>query len=96
MSHSLTTKEKQHLCFTWSVVLFLVSYSLSLCTLSPLVHANAVHPAGQTQHSPAKHCARPFTAPQTTTPQTTTHERTTEPFCCELRGATNKDRKSVV
>jgi len=90
MAHGFTKTRNRQQRLNWAVVLFLVSYSLSLCTLSPLVHAGTVHGAEQTRHSSAEHCARPFTVPQTTAPQTPGHESTPEPFCCELRGANNK------
>lgn len=90
MGRFLTKTRQQQQHRNLSMALLLVSYSLSLCTLSPLVHADLTRRVGQTQHSSAEHCARPFPVAQTTTPQTPGHERTSEPFCCELRGANNK------
>lgn len=83
-----TGKQQQHL--NLSMVLFLVSYSLSLCTLSPLIHADTVRRGGQTQHSSTEHCARPITVPQTATSPTTNRNRMPEPLCCELRSEANK------
>lgn len=77
-------------CLSWGVLLFLASYSLSLCTLNPLVHADTLRRAAQTQHPSAGHCSQPATIPQATVPRAADHERPTAPLCCDLRGRHNK------
>jgi hypothetical protein len=52
-----TGKRQQHL--TWSLLVVLVVYLLSLCTLNPQVHAALLSQVARTHHSAAGHCALP-------------------------------------
>jgi hypothetical protein len=80
----VSARKRQH-CFSWGLLLVVIVYFLSLCTLSPLVHADLVSQVKQTAHRTAVgHCSRPVTAPQATNPLSADHERTTVPLCCEL------------
>jgi hypothetical protein len=90
MNGSLIKRRQHQQYVSGSVLVFLASYLLSLCTLNPLVHAETLHHAVQTQQSATGHCARPSAVPQTSTPHATDHQGETEPLCCAMRGGNGK------
>jgi hypothetical protein len=69
-------------------VCFLVAYFLNLCTLSPLVHADALRRAAQTKHPATHHCSSPGAAASTAT--SSESQQPSEPLCCEVRSGHNK------
>jgi hypothetical protein len=52
-----TRKRQRHL--TWSLLVALVVYLLSLCTLNPRVHAVLLSQIAQAHHSATGHCTLP-------------------------------------
>ena len=81
---------KRQESLSWGLVSFLAVYFLSLCTLSPLVHADLLHQAVQAHPTSAGHCSFPPSAPKTENPPSTDQQRTTVPVCCKLMATHNK------
>jgi len=85
-----TGKRHQHL--SWCLLLFLVVHFLSLCTLSPRVHAELLYQAAWAPHTSTGHCTLPSSAPKPPGPlgptqnsSTTPAQRSdTIPVCCAL------------
>jgi len=90
MNHRASRKGVRQQYLSGAVVCFLAVYSLNLCTLNPLLHAETLDRAAQRQQAATGHCARPSAVPNTTSSHTTPFPNTSEPLCCELRGAHNK------
>src|SRR5215510_2072510 len=61
-----------------------VVYFLSLCTLSPSVHADLLSRAAQAHRNTFHHCAPPSTASESPAPPPASHRGTTTPLCCTL------------
>lgn len=74
---------KQQPRLSLGLLLLFTSYALSLCTLNPRVHADTLQQAAQVLHTAEGHCSRPSRTAQGS-------QQTTEPWCCELRGGTNR------
>jgi hypothetical protein len=90
MRNSEEKAGKRRRYLSWSLLLSLAVYFLSLCTLSPRVHADTLRRAAQARHPSAGHCSVPSAAPRTAAPLTASHEGTTGPLCCDLRGLHNR------
>ena len=71
----------------WALVAFLGVHFLSLCTISPRVHADLLRQATQAHHTSAGHCSFPAAASQSASPHTTDRERNRGPVCCDLEQA---------
>lgn len=71
----------------WALVAFLGVHFLSLCTISPRVHADLLRQATQDHQTSARHCSHPSAAPPTAGPLVPDPDRTALPMCCELMGA---------
>ena len=93
------TKRQRHL--SGGLLLFLVIHFLSLCTLSPQVHAELLYQAAWAHHTSAGHCTLPSSAPKplgpfspTQSSSTTPAQRSgTIPVCCTL---VNLHRATIV
>src|SRR5207249_373776 len=57
---------------------------LSLCTLSPPVHAALLSRAMQAHGTSGHHCARPSPASESPAAPATSHRGTATPLCCAL------------
>src|SRR5262245_27104439 len=90
MNHSASRKGVRQQYLSGAVVCFLAVYSLNLCTLNPLIHAETLHHTARRQQPVTGHCARSSAVPYTASSYTTPLPNTSEPLCCELRGAHNK------
>ena len=90
MNHSASRKGVRQQYLSGAVVCFLAVYSLNLCTLNPLLHAETLDRTAQRPQAATGHCARPSAAPHTTSSHTTSSPDSSQPLCCELRGAHNK------
>lgn len=92
MASKRIIKGKRRRLFNGELLLFLVIYFLSLCTLSPRVHAELLYQAAWAHHTPAGHCTLPSSAPKppgslgpTQNSSTTPAQRSgTVPVCCAL------------
>jgi hypothetical protein len=87
--NTATTGIRQR-CLSWGVLLSFAVYMLSLCTLSPFVHADIVRQSRSGQQASTGHCTQPPGVAQRSSPLAADHEKTGEPLCCELRGELNK------
>jgi hypothetical protein len=86
VSRRIGTRKRQR-PLRWGLVAFLSAHFLSLCTISPRVHADLLRQATQAHHTSAGHCSFPAAAPQTASPFTADHEKNREPACCDLEQA---------
>src|SRR6266545_543599 len=83
-------KRQQHI--DWCLLLVLIVHFLSLCTLSPQVHADLLSQAARAHHVSVGHCAHPSSAPAPPNPfspaqknsSTPAQRSGTIPVCCAL------------
>ena len=86
------TTDQQRL--SWGVLLCVVTYFLSLCTLSPSVHADLLSHTAQGPRPTVGHCATPSPVPKAASPAAADQENTTVPLCCGLVGTNKSTRAS--
>ena len=92
MANRRGTVGKRHQHIGWCLLLVLIVHFLSLCTLSPQVHADLLSQAARAHRISLGHCTRPSSAPAPPNPfspmqksSTTPAQRSgTLPICCAL------------
>lgn len=92
MANRKMRTEKRHQHISWCMLLVLVVYFLSLCTLSPRVHAELLYQAAWAHHTSTGHCTLPSSAPKPPGPLSPTQKSSTipaqrsgtVPVCCAL------------
>jgi hypothetical protein len=92
MANRRGIRRKRHRHIGWCLLLVLIVHFLSLCTLSPQVHADLLSQAARAHHISVGHCTRPSSAPELPNPfspaqnsSTTPAQRSgTIPVCCAL------------
>jgi len=68
---------------SWGLLTFLLSYSLSLCVLSPQAHAALILQAAQNQHT-TRHCSAPASVRDARDSRSPGQEDTRLPVCCAV------------
>ena len=92
MASKRIIKGKRRRLLSGGLLLFLVIYFLSLCTLSPQVHAELLYQAAWAHHTSVGHCTLPSSAPKPPGPFSPTQNSSTTPaqrsstipVCCAL------------
>jgi hypothetical protein len=92
MASKRIIEKKRRRLLSGGLLLFLVIYFLSLCTLSPRVHAELLYQAAWAHHTSAGHCTLPSSAPKPPDPLSPTQKSSTIPaqrsgtipVCCAL------------
>jgi hypothetical protein len=90
MTRPRAIPRRRQYSLSWGVLLSFAVYMLSLCTLSPFVHADTLRRSIPGQHNTPGHCTQPPGVPLPSAPFTPDHEKAPAPLCCELRGWHNK------
>ena len=86
------TRRKRHQHIGWCLLLVLIVHFLSLCTLSPQVHAELLSQAARAHHTSVEHCTRPSSVPAFPNPFSPVQKSSTSPaqrsstipICCAL------------
>lgn len=83
---------KQQRRLSWCLLSILVVHFLSLCALSPRIHADLLYQAARARHTSVGHCTLPSSAPKPPGPPSPTQKSSTIPaqrsstipICCAL------------
>lgn len=92
MASKRIIKGKRRQLLSGGLLLFLAIYFLSLCALSPRIHAALLYQAARARHTSVGHCTLPSSAPQPPGPLSPTQKSSTipaqrsstMPICCAL------------
>jgi len=92
MANRRGIRGKRHQHIGQCLLLVLVVHFLSLCALSPRIHADLLYQAARARHTSVGHCTLPSSAPQPPGPLSPTQKSSTiptqrsstMPICCAL------------